>query len=466
MQVFKQQTLSINILQILCFTMVISGCILKTEPEGKNTPPSTILLKQNCDEATIMPESIGSDKPGVFIEVYTEEKLVAYSFIEKGDKTTMDLSTFEWDKKDSNGVALPDGTYDLKYSLQNMSSTPTRNNYNCVSITLTQGSYGEPIYYDDNNSPLTDNRVTSLTEDSKGNLWFATSDGILKYDGEFSILDEFNDELTDKSIYRVMMDSDDNLWILSSSIGIDTGGVVTVYDGSSFTHYDRSNSILPNRPAYTLYEDFNNVVWIGTEAGLLNTSVEGWELYDRSNSELTDARIRDLTLDEDEILWIATYGLWGTGGIAAIEDGTLSLRYTEENSSLPSNAVSSFALNEKGELWFGMYESAAVEQSGGLCKLFEGEFTCYDELNSIVGKPGVRSLQFDRTGTLWFSVDNEGLFTYADGEWNTILSGDIWINELLIDSQGNIWGSSTDLGILQVPYTRTRVAIDGTVIKN
>jgi ligand-binding sensor domain-containing protein len=62
--------------------------------------------------------------------------------------------------------------------------------------------------------------IGSIAEDKKGNIWFATDHGVLKYNaGHFKLFTE-KQGLSSNGVFSVEADDEGNIWI-----GTNTGGV-------------------------------------------------------------------------------------------------------------------------------------------------------------------------------------------------------------------------------------------------
>ena len=89
----------------------------------------------------------------------------------------------------------------------------------------------------DFDTTLVSQYIRSIFQDSKGNLWFGSFDGIVRYD--VKTLTYFSDPegFISKSVYAINEDKNGNLWI-----GTDQG--VYKYDGKVFKNYNQKTKIL------------------------------------------------------------------------------------------------------------------------------------------------------------------------------------------------------------------------------
>jgi ligand-binding sensor domain-containing protein len=103
--------------------------------------------------------------------------------------------------------------------------------------------------------------VTSIFEDSKGNLWFGTNgNGIARYDGEKLKYFTTKDGLPSDRITGVTEDSNGIFWL-------HTGEGLTKYDGKNFTNFLVGND--PNSNMITkLLIDSKKVFWVSTWNGV------------------------------------------------------------------------------------------------------------------------------------------------------------------------------------------------------
>ena len=116
--------------------------------------------------------------------------------------------------------------------------------------------------------------------DSKGFIWFGSEGGGLsKFDGNQIINYTKKDGLINNYVLSLLEDSKGNIWI-----GSDEG--IVKFDGDSFTKFTRKEGII-NSIIYSISEDSKGNIWFGTNAGAIKydgskiinfTNVEGFVL--------------------------------------------------------------------------------------------------------------------------------------------------------------------------------------------
>jgi ligand-binding sensor domain-containing protein len=96
-------------------------------------------------------------------------------------------------------------------------------------------------------------------QDTNGNIWFSNWGGAYKYDGKTFTSYTKKDGLIG-IVARIIEDNQGKIWF--------GGDGVNRYDGKSFTHFTTKDG-LPNLGIWSILEDKNENVWVGTrETGL------------------------------------------------------------------------------------------------------------------------------------------------------------------------------------------------------
>lgn len=124
-------------------------------------------------------------------------------------------------------------------------------NYQCAQVGLSEG--------------LSDLRVQDIVQDPFGYLWFATLDGLNRYDG-YTITNYFSDttynSLPNSAIHCLFTDSQGELWI-----GTGNGLVKFNYNNQHFIRVD-SSSRLSHSLIRIIKEDTEGNLYVGGSSGL------------------------------------------------------------------------------------------------------------------------------------------------------------------------------------------------------
>ena len=264
--------------------------------------------------------------------------------------------------------------------------------------------------------------VTAVVQDRYGFMWFATQEGLNRYDGyRFDVFrHDAHDSgsLSNDSVRALLVDTRGVLWI-----GTDGGGL-NRYDPASgtFDHfrYDAEDPLsLSDDRVRAILEDDSGALWIGTEGGGLNRFERGPRTFESFNHDpadpasLSSDRVTCLFQSADGAVWIGTDG----GGLNRVDPstGTSFQHYRNDPNdpaTLSDNRVRSLAGDEDGTLWIGTYEGGLnrLDPSSGAITRFRHDPADPGSLSA----DRVRGILRDRSGALWIGTDN-GLNVLAPG---------------------------------------------------
>jgi len=308
---------------------------------------------------------------------------------------------------------------------------------------------------------LSEGRVWGITQDSHGFMWFATADGLNRYDGsDFQIYKQDPDSTNGPggTTFRVVYaDQAGMIWAGSS-----TGHGLSRFDPTTeqwtvYLHDENDPQSLSSNDIHALFEDSSGVLWVGTSGGGLNRldgiTDDGRAHFTRFQNEPDDAHslgadtVVSIYEDRSGVLWVGTFG----GGLNRLdrETGTF-VRYQhdpEDPHSLTNNQVFSIYEDRFGALWVGTY-------GGGLNRLDPetGSLARYqhdpEDPHSLSGIT-VTGIAEDRAGTLWIGTFDGGLNRYnrATDTFSSYhhdilddrtLAGDS-VASLFVDRTGILW---------------------------
>jgi len=174
--------------------------------------------------------------------------------------------------------------------------------------------------------------VHKVVQDADGFMWFATSDGLNKYDGYSFKVFRFDPtdstSLVANSINTLFVDSKGNLWV-----GTFDGLCKFLPATENFFCYQTNpndSSTLSNNYIKAIYEDKNGMIWIGTAIGLNrlnpNTNIVQRFMPAENGTKSPNAfGINCITADprpNSPFLWIGT----NSGGINRVNIKTLQFK--------------------------------------------------------------------------------------------------------------------------------------------
>lgn len=251
--------------------------------------------------------------------------------------------------------------------------------------------------------------VDGLTFDNEGNLWMLNTDvatvKVLTPAGTWYVIANEATRRTDPNRTKDLLISNrnPNLKILTcarraAGIGVfnDNGTIANQQDDKAAFHssfVDQDGKSLVPEFIYSVAQDNNGALWVGTNAGLMT--------FDNPETLLTSNACRriiiprndgtnlaDYLLDNEQINALAVDGAnrkWigtETSGLYLMsEDGIETIEhFTAENSPLPSNQIMSIAINHNtGEVFVGT--------GGGLISYQSDAAVAHDDFSQIYAYP-------------------------------------------------------------------------------
>ena len=245
---------------------------------------------------------------------------------------------------------------------------------------------------------LTGIRIEHIAEDSEGYLWFATWDnGVSRFDGDEFQTFKRRDGLISDRVYFIQKDSQNRLWF-------GTLNGVCWYDGSHFHHLEDEG--ITDRAVQFIYEDREGRIWCGGhrtlgyyDGNLFHNLIPLYrQHYEEPPSPQWPKQCRGIAQDPEGQMW------FGFDYLIRF-DGTSFHRY-EKKEGFPKSKMSyAVGQDSAGKVWVG--------QRG-----HQNDLWCYADGTfqpvQIDLGGGLRKIQCDREGRMWFST-SEGVF-YQDGE--------------------------------------------------
>lgn len=285
------------------------------------------------------------------------------------------------------------------------------------------------------NEGLSQGTILSSCQDKTGQMWFATHDGLNRYDGNsFTVYrnsPEDSTSLPDNMIRKVYLDMKGRLWIgtagsLSlydskkdrfinfptngmavtgiaetgeqSIILIAAGGRIRFFDADRHKWEDIRSGQLENINATIMYRH-GKMIWIGTtHDGILCYHTDSKE-FKKVSSFKSRHKIQCMTMSDDNTLWIATEG----DGLYRLNIKTgesTNYRHTASVSDvIASNYVRTLSVDIYGRLWIGTFNGLSILEDGKFTNLYSDPL-----IQGSLSQASVRCICRDDQGGMWLGT--------------------------------------------------------------
>lgn len=337
------------------------------------------------------------------------------------------------------------------------------------SIINTYLPSNSPLMSADEKKPTQFTRTDAITYDKEGNLWLLNVGGgniknihVITSEGKWHA---YQAKYQRKSIEmhtpgEIMIDQRNPKWKWIPLLRYNTGLILLDDNGTPTNENDdmvtyrtefvdqNKNHILPNQ-IHTIAQDKNNVIWIGTDDGIL--AIPSTVDFTKSNScirviiprndgtklgdyLLDNEQINDIQIDGANRLWVGT----ANSGIFLLEPTMEDVahpnyyvetvaHFTTENSILPSDAIMSIAIQQStGEVFIGTggglvsYMSDATQGHEDYSEIYaypnpvRPEYRGYITFKGLMEKTELRIV--DAGGNLVKMIHSEGGTATWDGK--------------------------------------------------
>lgn len=339
---------------------------------------------------------------------------------------------------------------------------------------------------------LSHSTVISIVQDKNNIMWFATFDGLNRYDGyAFKVYrnERNNENSLIHDVLRVLfIDSDGVLWIGSK------GGLSQyVAEKDCFNNYQCVINDNQTLPVNAIVEFDNSHLLLGTESGLwmfnkkerkfvdfqeltsfkkpvqslsrqnnniLIGTIDGLFVYNSVRKYISpvnnafDGKIIQAILPQsDSRVWVGTEGA-GLFLLNLTTGEVTNYRHNPSNPrSLSSNYVRSLAFDSQFHLWVGTFNALSIKTNG------DDNFNNYfhnPTREGSISQNSIRSIYADTQGGMWLGSYYGGINYYhpLKNKFGHLLQNpytrslnDKVISCMVEDEDGKIWIGANDMGI-------------------
>lgn len=333
-----------------------------------------------------------------------------------------------------------------------------------ICVFYANGIFGQHQYqfrhYTTENG-LSQSSVFSINQDKVGFMWFATEDGLNRFDGnKFTVYRAKQCDSTtipDLGIRKVFIDKNENIWVLTLR------GKLCRYDQTknNFKHYSFiSDETSAQIKIIVISEDHQNKLWAVSPRGnffYYDAEQDKFVLFNNSKEiteKLNSYHIQSIIYSSDSTFWIGTWEGLINLNIAKQTLRTFSSSSPNKN-SIGGKMVFALAEDKSGNIWIGCANGglAVYNRSTEQFKLYLSKGNSENSISSN----RVMSLLIDSKGKIWIGTFDKGLdlfdpvseiftnFSHNPSVPNSLSIGAIM--SLFEDKSGGIWIGSSGGGV-------------------
>lgn len=293
--------------------------------------------------------------------------------------------------------------------------------------------------------------VRCVYEDRNGNIWIGTNNGLTKISGDhfetFRHKDGQPSSLSMNFIMAITEDGLGRLWVATQTGGINIYDTVT----NGFSSLQQP-AIISNIVRRILRDKAGNM-WVGTQEGLsiinpVDMTVRHYLQEPGNNNSLSQNSIHSIYEDNNNVIWMGTY----FGGVNMVHPYGTSFTAWQQHpppDGISNNVISSILEDAQHNYWIG------TEGSGlKYYNVVTGRFTTYkhDESNpASLGSNLVKIVYEDKDHNIWTATHGGGLnllqqqgfkrFFYNSKDPGTFSRE---ITAILEDSRNRFWIGAND----------------------
>ena len=308
---------------------------------------------------------------------------------------------------------------------------------------------------------LSNNVVNTVIQDKTGFMWFATGDGLNRYDGyAFKIFRHESDNsnsISDNSIWALSEDTKGNIWIGTKAGILDRFNPKT----EKFTHWQIKSDVTEENSITAIYEDGKGNIWIGTYRDGLYRLVPSTNKLDHWYPKSDDVKslchnyIHDINEDNDGNILIGTHIGLSIFNPDSPQDGFENFFFNPDNKKSLSNNL----------IW-GISKSAFYPDIVWICTLnnltkFNPEELSFDRIE--IANPD--NLQYGKSinsvveenvndekviwvgsysGLIRINLNSGSTTRYVNDEHNAQSLCNNQINKIITDQTGVLWIATED----------------------
>ena len=314
---------------------------------------------------------------------------------------------------------------------------------------------------------LVSNTVLTVFEDRHGTMWFGTTDGLTRYDGENFRTFTTEDGLVRNTIGLIFEDQQGMLWFANGVLSsfLERGKPMDM----SWMETPLSELDLDIQPYHATTEETRRVIPL---KGVSRYDGQTFKIFTTADGLARDT-VKDIFEHENGTLWFATSS--GVSQYDGEKFNNIVVNGPIGMDVLPDwwNQITAIAQDTVGNFWFGSTAGITyynIQKSDFRYFAVDPDFRPFQEMGKT-GTANITDLQFDTKENLWMSRDgmdeeDSGMRRY-DGKKLTVFpqSEALPMNSvdtIMQDSSGNLWFT----GVKNLPPTLNETEESVSMVHN
>lgn len=292
--------------------------------------------------------------------------------------------------------------------------------------------YKSGIWTVDNTLP----DMESFIQDSRGNRWFGLSSGLVRQrSGRRDIFGKQHG-MADVRVYTLLEDLEGNIWV-----GTYYGGLHRLKYGKFATVTQREG--LSGMVVYSIRQMRNGTIWVGYLGGISALHHDSAR-HNVVRQYLRTNVVRDLGEGRQGELWIATYN-----GLHRWHQG--SMRVFTMRDGLPSDRIRVIHPAQNGILWIGT--------NNGLVRFDGKTFQTFGK-SAQMPDPSILTLYEDRSGGIWAGTEGSGVIKFRGNGIEAVYNKSSGLRSSFVfslyeDRYGAMW-AGTKAGLFRITGSTVR----------
>lgn len=246
--------------------------------------------------------------------------------------------------------------------------------------------------------------VYAISPDPSGYMWFATSNGIVRFIGSGFIMNPSGFNLPSPQVRSIAINSKNEVWLDYYEKYTSNYSKLVVYNGVSITksfyypdvffagyqtyfsdfHFDKGDTLwgiwsesgtygyfsfkdsiwninyIPGaNPTAMAIDTARNSKWFVSSAGVHKFDGSSWQVFNSDNSALPSGYCNRIKIDQQNNVWVSIYRYSQPDCIAKFDGMNWTIC-----SNLPNADIKDFCIDNKGMIWIGIQDGYVWKYNG------------------------------------------------------------------------------------------------------